>query len=65
MNKLKQCPARQWGRAMADHTEWFEALSIEEAKEERIILRLWFGRMIALLSLLCVVAYATQYVSVN
>jgi hypothetical protein len=50
---------------MADNTEWFEALSIEEAKEERIILRLWFGRVIALLSLLCVVAYATQYVSVN
>jgi hypothetical protein len=33
---------------MADNTEWFEALTIEEAKEERLILRLWFGRVAAL-----------------
>jgi hypothetical protein len=45
---------------MAENTEWFEALTIEEAKEERIILRLWFGRVAALVCLLCVVAYATN-----
>jgi hypothetical protein len=45
---------------MADNTEWFEALTIEEAKEERIILRLWFGRVAALVFLLCGVAYATD-----
>lgn len=45
---------------MADNTEWFEALSIDEAKEERIILRIWFGRVAALVGLLCVVAYATD-----
>ena len=45
---------------MADNTEWFEALTIEEAKEERIILRIWFGRLTALVGLLCVVAYAAN-----
>jgi hypothetical protein len=45
---------------MADNTEWFEALTIEEAKEERIILRIWFGRITALVGLLCVVAYAAN-----
>jgi hypothetical protein len=45
---------------MADNTEWFEALSIDEAKEERIIPRIWFGRVAALVGLLCVVAYATD-----
>ena len=45
---------------MANNTEWFEALTIEEAKEERIILRLWLGRAAALVGLLCVVAYATN-----
>jgi hypothetical protein len=45
---------------MADNTEWFEALSIDEAKEERIILRIWFGRVAALVGLLCFVAYATD-----
>jgi hypothetical protein len=48
-------------RQMADNTEWFEALTIKEAKEERIILRLWFGRVAALVSLLCVVTYATNF----
>jgi hypothetical protein len=46
---------------MADNTEWFEALSIEEAREERIILRIWFARVMALVGLLCVVAYATDF----
>jgi hypothetical protein len=32
---------------MADNTEWFEALTVEEAKEERIILGLWFGRVLS------------------
>jgi hypothetical protein len=45
---------------MADNTEWFEALTVEEAKEERIILRIRFGRVMALVGLLCVVAYATD-----
>lgn len=45
---------------MADNTEWFEALSVEEAKEERIILRLWLGRVVALAGLVFVVAYATN-----
>ena len=45
---------------MADNTEWFEALTIEEAKEQRIILRIWFGRVTALVGLLCVVAYAAN-----
>ena len=45
---------------MADNTEWFETLTAEEAKEERIIVRLWIGRVLALASLLCVVAYAAN-----
>jgi hypothetical protein len=45
---------------MTDDTKWFEALTIDEAKEERIILRLWLGRIVALASLLCVVVYATN-----
>ena len=45
---------------MADNTEWFEALTIEEAKEERIILRIWFARVMALVGLLCVVTYAAN-----
>jgi hypothetical protein len=45
---------------MADNTEWFEALTIEEAKEERIILRLWFGRVAALVGVLCVLVYVTH-----
>lgn len=46
---------------MADNTEWFEALSIEEAKEERIILRVWFGRIVTLLGVFCVVLYAMNF----
>jgi hypothetical protein len=45
---------------MTDDSKWFEALTIEEAKEERIILRMWFGRLAALAGLLCVVVYATS-----
>ena len=45
---------------MADDTEWFEALTVEEAKEERIILGLWFGRVAVLVGLLGVVAYAAN-----
>lgn len=45
---------------MTDDSKWFEALTIDEAKEERIILRMWFGRVLALASLLCVVVYATN-----
>lgn len=43
---------------MSNNTEWFEALAIEEAKEERTIVRLWVGRALVLAALLCVVAYA-------
>jgi hypothetical protein len=46
---------------MADNTEWFEALTVEEAREERIIVGLWVGRVVTLLALLCVVAYATNH----
>jgi hypothetical protein len=48
---------------MADNTEWFEALTVEEAREEReerIIVGLWVGRVVTLFALLCVVAYATN-----
>jgi hypothetical protein len=45
---------------MADNTEWFEALTVEEAKEERIILSIWLGRVTALVGLLCLVAYAAN-----
>jgi hypothetical protein len=41
---------------MADNTEWFEALTVEEAKEERISNGLWVGRIVTLLALLCVAA---------
>ena len=44
---------------MAENTEWFEALTIDEAKEERIAARIWFARVMALVGLLCVVAFAT------
>jgi hypothetical protein len=43
-----------------DNTEWFEALTVEEAKEERIIVGVWVGRVVTLFALLCVVAYATN-----
>jgi hypothetical protein len=45
---------------MKDENKWFEALAIDEAKEERIILRMWLGRLAALAGLLCVVVYATS-----
>jgi hypothetical protein len=45
---------------MADNTEWFEALTVEEAQEERIIVGLWVGRVVTLLAFLCVVVYATS-----
>jgi hypothetical protein len=45
---------------MADNTEWFEALTVEEAREEQIIVALWVGRVVTLFALLCVVAYATN-----
>jgi hypothetical protein len=41
---------------MADDTEWFEGLTVVEAKEERIIVGLWVCRVVILLALLCVVA---------
>lgn len=41
---------------MADDTEWFEALTVEEAKEARIIVGLWVGRVVTLFALLCIVA---------
>jgi hypothetical protein len=45
---------------MANNIEWFEALAVEEAKEERTILRPWVGRVLVLAAFLCVVAYATN-----
>jgi hypothetical protein len=45
---------------MADDSEWFEGLTIEEAKEERIIVGVWLARVVILFTLLCVVAYATN-----
>jgi hypothetical protein len=44
---------------MAQNTEWFEAVTIEEAKEEQIIIGMWVGRVVVLAAVLCVVAYAT------
>ena len=46
---------------MADDTEWFEGLTVVEAKEERIMdgksfkLGLWVSMVVTLLALLCVV----------
>jgi hypothetical protein len=45
---------------MAQNTEWFEALTLQEAKEERIIISMWLGRVVALLAVLAVVVYATS-----
>ena len=45
---------------MAQNTEWFEALTLQEAKEERIIISMWLGRVVALLAVLAVVVYATR-----
>lgn len=44
---------------MATNTEWFQALGIEEAKEEQAIVRLWVW-VLFLAALLCMVAYATN-----
>ena len=44
---------------MAENTESFEALTIEEAKEEQIIVGMWVGRVVALAAVLCAVAYVT------
>jgi hypothetical protein len=48
------------GGTMAQNTEWFEALTTEEAKQERFIIGMWVGRIVALVAVLCMVAYATQ-----
>ena len=45
---------------MAQNTQWFEALTLQEAKEERIIISMWLGRVVALLAVLAVVVYATS-----
>ena len=45
---------------MAQNTGWFEALTLQEAKEERIIISMWLGRVVALLAVLAVVVYATS-----
>lgn len=43
---------------MAHDTEWFEALTVVEAKDERIIFGLSVCRVVILLVILCVVANA-------
>jgi hypothetical protein len=50
---------------MAHDTEWFEALTVVEAKEERIVLGLFVCRVVILLALLCVVANAAWNVGVT
>ncbi len=45
---------------MAENTNWFEQLTSEEAKEERIIFGVWAARLGLLITLLCIVAYATM-----
>jgi hypothetical protein len=45
---------------MAENTNWFEQLTSEEAKEERIIFGVWAARLGILITLLCIVAYATM-----
>ena len=45
---------------MAENTDWFEQLTTEEAKQDRIIFGVWAARLGILLTLLCVVAYATM-----
>ena len=44
---------------MAEDTEWFEALSIDRAKEQRVTVRVWFGTVALLVGLLCLVTYVT------
>ena len=48
------------GAVMAENTDWFEQLTTEEAKQDRIIFGVWAARLGILLTLLCVVAYATM-----
>ena len=45
---------------MSENTNWFEQLTSEEAKEERIIFGVWAARLGILITLLCIVAYATM-----
>lgn len=45
---------------MAENTDWFEQLTTAEAKQDRIIFGVWAARLGILLTLLCVVAYATM-----
>ena len=45
---------------MAEDTDWFEGLTPGAAKEERIIFGVWVARLVTLVTILCVVAYATN-----
>ena len=45
---------------MAENTDWFEQVRPEEAREERIIFGVWAARLGILITLLCIVAYATM-----
>ena len=47
-------------RPMAENTDWFEHLTTEEAKEERVMFAVWAARLGVLLTLLCAVAYAAM-----
>ena len=47
-------------QGMAQNTNWFEQLTSEGAKEERIIFGVWAARLGLLITLLCIVAYATM-----
>ena len=46
--------------SMAENTDWFQQATTEEAKQDRIIFGVWAARLGILLTLLCVVAYATM-----
>jgi hypothetical protein len=41
-------------------SEWFEGLSADEAKEDRVHLRVWVGRVLVLLGILIGVVLATD-----
>jgi hypothetical protein len=45
---------------VAENTDWFEGLTAEGAREERIIFWVWVTRLGVLLTVLCTVAYATS-----
>jgi len=45
---------------VAEDTDWFEGLTPGAAKEERIIFGVWVARLVTLVTILCVVAYATN-----